>query len=433
MKNKWMKIASVFLAVFTVALALPACQKITAADSYMAIVPGILHIGRAEAVSLSLLSNGKPVTDIVDVVLLKDGKKVTNTSQTVSGTGTVTLNIPKNAAEGKYEVMVKGTGFTDKAPVSLEKTDMVFLETDKPIYKPGQTINMRVLTLDADLKPLTETATIEVLDAKGIKIFRTDVTTDDYGMASLELPVSTEPNLGTWKITAATEKSKNEVDVQVDEYVLPKYEVTVDLPKQWFLVSEPITGKIKAEYSFGKPVSGELKIEALKYVGQWQTYATITKSIDGEAAFELPAPGYVAGTPAGDGQGNVQLNITVTEKATGYLEKTSSLLTVAQSFMNLQLIPDSSVFKPGLPFSFLVVTETPDNKPVDASIANTITYSNSKFEVIRTDNKTIKTTKGKAILNITPPGDAIALTIEAMELTLSASAPIAQASKALQS
>jgi CD109 antigen len=177
MKNKWMKIASVFLAVITVALALPACQKITAADSYMAIVPGILHIGRAEAVSLSLLSNGKPVTDIVDVVLLKDGKKVTNTSQTVSGTGTVTLNIPKNAAEGKYEVMVKGTGFTDKAPVSLEKTDMVFLETDKPIYKPGQTINMRVLTLDADLKPLTETATIEVLDAKGIKIFRTDVTT----------------------------------------------------------------------------------------------------------------------------------------------------------------------------------------------------------------------------------------------------------------
>jgi len=433
MKNKWMKIASVFLAVFTVALALPACQKITAADSYMAIVPGILHIGRAEAVSLSLLSNGKPVTDIVDVVLLKDGKKVTNTSQTVSGTGTVTLNIPKNAAEGKYEVMVKGTGFTDKAPVSLEKTDMVFLETDKPIYKPGQTINMRVLTLDADLKPLTETATIEVLDAKGIKIFRTDVTTDDYGMASLELPVSTEPNLGTWKITAATEKSKNEVDVQVDEYVLPKYEVTIDLPKQWFLVNESITGNIKAEYSFGKPVGGELKVEALKYVGQWQTYATVTKTIDGEAAFELPAPGYVAGTPAGGGQGNVQLNITVTEKATGYVEKTSSLLTVAQTSMILQLIPDSTVFKPGLPFSFLVVTETPDNKPVDASIATTVTYSNSKFEVIRTDNKTVKTAKGKAILNITPPADAIALTIEAMELTPSASAPVAQASKVLQS
>jgi len=107
-------------------------------------------------------------------------------------------------------------------------------------------------------------------------------------------------------------------------------------------------------------------------------------------------------------------------------------LMVAQSSINLQLIPDSSVFKPGLPFSFLVVTETPDNQPVDANIDTTVTYSNSKFEVISTDKKTVQTVKGKAILNITPPADAIALTIEALELTLSASAPIAQATKVLQ-
>jgi CD109 antigen len=433
MKNKWFKIISLAFAVITLAMVLPACQKITAADSYVATVPSVLHIGRAEAVSLSLLKAGKPVTDIIDIILLKDGKKVTSTSHAVNGNGTITLNVPDNADAGLYEVMVKGTGFIDKAAVSVEKSYLVFVETDKPIYKPGQTVEMRVLTLDPDLKPITETATIEVLDAKGIKIFRTDVTTDDYGMANLELPISSEPNLGTWKINAITEKSTNELDVRVEEYVLPKYEVTVELQKNWFLVNEPIKGKIKAEYSFGKPVSGELKIEALRYIGQWETYTTYTKTIDGEIEFELPAVNYVTGTPAGGGNGNVQLNISVEEKSTGYVEKTSSLLTVAQSSINLQLIPDSSVFKPGLPFNILVVTETPDNLPVDAKIDTTVTYSNSKFEVISTEKKTLQTVKGKAILNITPPTNAIALTIEAFELTPDFSKQPAQATKVLQS
>ncbi|MDD5289455.1 MAG: alpha-2-macroglobulin family protein, partial [Dehalococcoidales bacterium] len=432
MKSRWFKTLSLVLAVITLVMVLPACQKVAAADSYVAIVPDVLHVGRAEAVSISLLSNAGAVRDIVEVALLKDGKRITTASKTINGNDTITLEIPSNAEEGKYEIQVKGTGFTDKTSITVEKSFLVFVETDKPIYKPGQTINMRVLTLDPELKPVVEPATVEVLDAKGIKIFRTEVETDEYGMANLELPISDEPNLGVWKINVVTEKSRNQLDVRVEEYVLPKYEVAVELPKEWFLVSEPIKGKIKAEYSFGKPVSGELKIEALKYVGQWQTYTTFTKVINGEVEFELPAVGYVAGTPANGGQGNVQLNITVEEKSTGYMEKTSRLLTVAQSSINLQLIPEGSVFKPGLPFSFLVVTETPDNKPVDAEVDATVTYSNSKFDVIKTDKKTLKTVKGTTIFDITPPEDAIALTIEAFELTPVSSVQPAQASQVLQ-
>ncbi len=432
MKNTLQKISALLLAVIVLGMILPACQQVSAADSYVAIVPDVLHSGRAEAVSVSLLSGGQSVKDNIEVTLLKDGKKVTGSRQTVKGTGTVTLNIPPDAEEGKYEIQVKGTGFTDKATVSVAKSYLVFVETDKPIYKPGQTINMRVLTLDSELKPVTEPATVEVLDAKGIKIFRTEVTTDEYGMAALELPISSEPNLGVWKINVVTEKSRNQLDVRVEEYVLPKYEITVELPKEWFLVSEPIKGKIKAEYSFGKPVTGKLEIEAVKYVGQWQTYTTLTKTIDGEVDFEIPAVGYVAGTPAGGGQGNVQLNITVEEPSTGYVEKTSRLLTVAQSSINLQIIPEGSSFKPGLPFSFLVITETPDNQPVDAEVDTTVTYSNSKFESIRTDKKSVKTVKGKAILDFEPPEDAIALSIEAFELTPVSSVQPARASKVLQ-
>ena len=147
-KNMWLKISALALAVIMVATILPACncQKVSATDSYVAIIPDVLHSGRAEAVSLSLLSGGQFMKDNIEVTLLKDDKKVTSARQTVNGAGTVTINIPQNAVEGEYEIQVTGTGFTDKASVSVAQSYLVFVETDKPIYKPGQTINMRVLT-----------------------------------------------------------------------------------------------------------------------------------------------------------------------------------------------------------------------------------------------------------------------------------------------
>jgi CD109 antigen len=433
MRKTWSRVAAlIFFMVITIT-AFPSCQKPTiAADTYLAILPDVLHSGRVETISISLLNSGDFVKDDIEVNLLKGNKKVTSTSRTIDGSGTINLDIPQNAAEGEYEIQVKGSGFTDKAPVSIAKDYLVFLETDKPIYKPGQTFYIRVITLDSELKPVIEPVTVEILDAKGIKVFRTETITDEYGMMELELPISNEPNQGVWKINAITEKSRNQLDVRVEEYVLPKYEISVELPKEWFLVNEPIKGKIKAEYSFGKPVTGELTIEAVRYVGQWETYTTISKTIDGEVEFELPAAGYVAGTPASGGQGNVQLDITVEEKSTGYVEQTSRLLTVAQSSVNLQLIPENSVFKPGLPFGFLVVTETPDNQPVDKDVDITITYSNSKFETIKTDKETVRTESGKAIYNFTPPDDAIAISIEAFELTPVSSVQPARDSRILQ-
>jgi CD109 antigen len=250
-------------------------------------------------------------------------------------------------------------------------------------------------------------------------------------MASLELPLSDEPNLGVWKITAETENSKTQLDVRVEKYVLPKYEVKIELPKQWFLVDEAITGSVSSEYSFGKPVKGELEITASRYVGEWEEYAVFSKEIDGDTDFEIPAVGYVAGTPASGGMGNVILDISVRETATGYEERTSTLLTVAQTPLNIQIIPESSVFKPGLPLSLLFVTETPANKPVNAKLDITITYLNAEYEEEDTQQKEVDTVNGTALIEVTPPDKAVAMIIEAFELTPVSSVQPAQAEKIL--
>ncbi|UCC60250.1 MAG: alpha-2-macroglobulin, partial [Dehalococcoidia bacterium] len=423
------------VAVLIVALLgsmLPGCTDVAqAVESYVIVAPKSLQVGGQEAVSVALFGEDGLTSGSVTVALLKDGERVLHASEHINGKGTLKFEVPDIEA-GAYEIRVTGNGFEDSAQVRVERSSLVFMETDKPIYKPGQTIHMRAITLNPDLRPESESVTVDVLDAKGIKIFRQELNTDEYGIATLDLPISNEPNLGGWKITATSENGETQLDVKVEEYVLPKYEVKMELPREWFLVTDPITGSVFAEYSFGKPVKGELVIKASRYVGEWEEYATLTKDIDGETVFELPAVGYVAGVPAAGGLGNVMLDISVTEDGTGYKESTSELLTVSDSALNIQLIPESLIFKPGLPFSLLIVTETPDNEPVDANIDVKIAYLDEDLEEVSNDTRQVTTAKGIALLQVTPPGKAVVMIVDCFELTPVSSVPPARVSRAIE-
>ncbi len=404
-------ISGFLTAVLFLTLLLPACSPPEPADSYAVVIPAVFQAGSKQAVSVTLFKGDKTIPGEVELTMYQGSEDILTVKQDINGKGTVPFTVP-DVAEGEYGIRIKGNNFEDETSITVERNYLVFLETDKPIYKPGQTIQMRVFTLDAELMPLSAGIVVEVQDAKSIKIFREETETDEYGMATLELPISTEPNLGVWKITTEGPTGKTQLDVRVEEYVLPKYEVKVELPKQWFLANEEITGKVTSEYSFGKPVSGELEIRASRYVGVWEEYATFTKPIDAEAEFTIPAAGYVAGVPAAGGMGNVMLDITVVEKATGYEEKTSTLLTVAESPVKLQIIPSGTTFKPDLPFSFLIVTETPDNKLIDEEVKVDITYLSHDFEEIGQFDETVNTVNGKIIFEITPPDDCAALVIK---------------------
>ncbi|MBI2854883.1 MAG: alpha-2-macroglobulin [Chloroflexi bacterium] len=420
-----MLISTILLAALLAPLISACIQKVEGSvDGYTAVLPAVIQSGSTQNISLSLFRGDQLASDTVELALLKGQDKVADSTARVDGKGTVRLDVPP-LEDGEYTVRLKGSGFQDEAKVKVDNSYLVFLETDKPIYKPGQTVHMRVISLSPELKPVSEKISVEVMDAKGTKVFRKAIDTDDYGTVTLDLPVSAEPNLGVWKIAAAGAKAKTQLDVRIEEYVLPKYEVKVDLPKEWFLVNEPITGKISAEYSFGKQVNGDLEIKASRYVGQWQDYATYTVPIDGQSEFTIPAAGYVAAVPAAGGQGNIMLNVSVIEEATGYNEKTSRMLTVAQSPTNLQVIPSGSMFKPGIPFSFLLVTKTPDGRLVEAKAKVRISYVSKEFKEIGSEDKTTDTIKGKALLQVTPPVNAVAMSIEA-------STPDARASKTVQ-
>ena len=384
------------------------------ADSFIAVVPKRLRAGYAERVSVSLFNGDSPVSGDVSLSLFDGENLAASVKATVNGAANLELPVP-HLEPGLYliEVEVQGVPEIRSASVQVEEGYLLFVETDKPIYKPGQTVRIRLMTLDALLKPWPSAATVEVQDAKGIKVFKREVATDDYGMTILDLPLSTEPNLGVWKLTALAGEQKTQLDVRVEEYVLPKYEVVVDTDKDWVLTNEAIQGAVSGEYSFGKPVVGDYEIVAWRYVGQWEEYARTGGSIDGEARFTIPQARYVAGVPAAGGQGNVRLDVTIREKGTGYEEATSRLLTVAAAPVVLKVIPENNVFKPGLDMSYLVIAEEPDGTPVDTDVTVTIDYLDSEFDFVQRETTNVATSGGKALVQFGPPSDAVRLALQA--------------------
>ena len=378
------------------------------ATGYLVSAPAAFRPGYSEGVSVSLFSaQNTPASGEVRLSLTRAGAPIATAVGYVEGAQTVFLNLPQIESGDDYTLEVSGPGFEDSTPMRVIDGAIVFVETDKPIYKLGQDLRVRVLRLDAELRPMPGEVTVEITDAKGIKVFRKQTTSDDYGMASLTMPLSTEPNLGVWKVTARYGEQTAQVDARVERCTLPRYEIDVTLPRDWVLADEQIEGVISAEYSFGRPVRGEVEIVAYRYVGTWERFASFSENIDGEVSFDLPAAQYVAGVPAAGGQGNVRLDITVSERSTGYVETNTHLLTVAESPINVRLIAESPSFKPSLPFSILVIAETPDNMPVDTDFPLHIYYYDENLDYILDESLDVSAVNGKALVSIEPPKDAV--------------------------
>ncbi len=401
-------------------------------DGYVALAPEVLRVGHAENVSVSLFDGQNPAKGDVRLALMQHRRVLVDTQAHIEGSGIVVLQVP-DVAPGNYQLEIEGKGFSETKTLWIEANKPVLLlGTDKPVYKPGQEILIRVLQLGPELKPLPGEFTVEIQDAKGNKIYREHSTSDDFGMANLNVPISSEPNLGVWKVTATAGEQTTETDVTVAEYTLPTFEVVVDVPKSWILANQPIIGTVTAEYSFGKPVRGEMEIVASRYVGtrkettalsgntvaanyvdQWEEFVIFAKEIDGAATFELPGVEFVGDVPAADDRANLALHVTVREKATGNAEYTSRRLSVVRTPVTLQIIPEGRAFKPGLPFKLLLVTETPDSEPVDGHVGVNVEYFGKYLGRINREFIETETADGRALLPITPPADAVALTLNA--------------------
>ena len=219
--------------------------------------------------------------------------KATPVEVVENGVGVVEVEVPLLAQEyvlgmydGKaktYKSKTKVTVVSDEGGESLDDVastrSLVRVETDKPLYAPGQKIKIRTLVADIENTALIKqkdgatVASVEVKDALERTIFKkADCAVDVFGVATAEVAIAKEqPPFGWWTVKAEVEidddgsKVVGETGFNVEEYVLPSFDVTFDASSMPLYVlasksANEFSGKVESAYTYGKAVEGKAKV-----------------------------------------------------------------------------------------------------------------------------------------------------------------------------
>uniref|UniRef100_A0A452R6E2 Pregnancy zone protein n=1 Tax=Ursus americanus TaxID=9643 RepID=A0A452R6E2_URSAM len=254
-------------------LLLPRDASTTPKPQYLVLVPSQLYAGVPEKACVMLNHLNETVT--LNIILEYGMQARTLLADLVTEKNSFycsPFTLPSSS--GLITVEVKGPTqqFIKRKTVHIMKVDsLVFVQTDKPIYKPGQTVRFRVVSVDVNFHPLNETVSL-ITNPKRNRIFQWQNLRLQGGLSQLSFPLSVEPTLGTYKVKLQKESGeKTEHPFEVNEYVLPKFEVQVKMPKTIGFLDEEFTVSVCGLYTYGKPVSGLVTINVCRKYSRYHS------------------------------------------------------------------------------------------------------------------------------------------------------------------
>lgn len=307
-------------------------------------------------------------------------------------------------------------------PIEIADKASLLLTTEKPLYQPGQTLHLRALALERANHRADggRKLTFEVEDAKGNKVFKKATETDKFGIASAEFTLADEVNLGAYHVRALmgdAEAPVNsaEITVNVERYVLPRFKVAVEFDKKDgkekrdYRPGEHVTGTVRANYFFGKPVdhaavtvkvSGmdEEEFEAAKEEGKTDG--------DGVFHFDLKLPGYFAGRPLSQGAARALVEATVKDGA-DHAETRGEPVTVSATPLLLTAIPEGGTLVPNMENEVFLLSAYPDGSPAKTTL--TVHWREGGVDRLETDEA------GVALLRLNPGAGLDSLKVDAVD------------------
>ncbi|NXR66779.1 OVOS protein, partial [Rhadina sibilatrix] len=241
---------------------------VSSETQYVLLVPSVVRSDAAQTACVQLHNLSEPLS--VSVVLHYGRAQKTLLEEPVTENDFFKCSeftVPPATSDPVAFISFSAKGATvdlaERRSVAIRNVDgAVFVQTDKPLYKPGQTVMFRVVTLDTQFRPVQETyPRIIIEDPEQNKIFQWLEVTSKNGIVQLSFPLISEPILGSYEITVETKSGEKEYQsFRVEEYVLPKFEVTTTGPKMISFFDEEVRVNVCASYTYGQPVQGNAQI-----------------------------------------------------------------------------------------------------------------------------------------------------------------------------
>ncbi|NXS76044.1 A2ML1 protein, partial [Pandion haliaetus] len=230
----------------------------------------------------------------------------------------------------------------------------IFIQTDKAVYKPGQQVKFRILSLDKDFTPSSKK------DPSGNRIAQWREVSPRQGIMDLSLPLAAEPALGTYVI----EVEGKSHSFSVEEYVLPKFEVTIDLPAVVLEKHKKFQMEICGRYTYGKPVQGKVQASLCQPFG----YIRILYRLDSAPQKEMNCI-EVSGQTEKNGcfstevslsafnltssmyQKQFQVEALLVEDGTGLEMKNTKSCKILPEILTVTFENTDDFYKPGIPYT----------------------------------------------------------------------------------
>uniref|UniRef100_A0A670K9B6 C3 and PZP like alpha-2-macroglobulin domain containing 8 n=1 Tax=Podarcis muralis TaxID=64176 RepID=A0A670K9B6_PODMU len=323
-------------------------------------------------ISVVIFNPAKETT--VQIQLTVKGETVARGHGTVLGKGTIKLKVPPGLRGqahlkvwGNRHLAEEGYIFHNHTTVTIDsKGASVFIQTDKPVYKPKQKVLINLFTVNPDLRPVDEK------DPRGSRMIEwNNLKPVCCGVLNVSFPLSDQPVFGEWLIFAALQGQVYNKTFEVQKYVLPKFEVRIDPPRYIRDLGACEKATVHARYTFGKPVAGRLAVNmTVNGVGYYKHESghPVLKNmeIDGSADFDVCVSDMMPADVPEHFRGTVSIWATVTG-ADGSSQVTFDDSTpVQKQLVDIKYSRGTPKhFKPGLPYRAKVEVTYPDGSPAD--------------------------------------------------------------------
>ncbi len=194
-------------------------------------------------------------------VLLSDGASV-RYELTTGADGTV-----MQSWEGTWG-QVKAFGIAGKSVASSEALPGAtvawgyqmkgYVYTDRPVYRPNQSVNWKAILRNVGGGYYTTTAgekvKVEVRAPNGLVLYEGEHQTTEYGTVTGATALGDEPALGTYTVKATIAEKDFVGTFQVLEYKKPEMTVDIVAEKEAYVAGEEVKAKVQVAYTFGGPV-----------------------------------------------------------------------------------------------------------------------------------------------------------------------------------
>ncbi|NWT94212.1 A2ML1 protein, partial [Urocynchramus pylzowi] len=266
-------------------------------------------------------------------------------------------------AKGKEEIVALHVSIQgDSLDVSESKKVMlralspgILIQTDKAVYKPGQEVKFRVVSLDKDLTPSKQKLPLVFLkDPSGNRIAQWRELTPRQGIVDLSLPLASEPALGTYTISVEGKSHS----FSVEEYVLPKFEVTIHLPSVLWEQDKKFPVEICGRYTYGKPVQGRVQADLCLRQKLWshqrqKTCTQVTGQTEKNGCFstEVSLAAFKEMILASFSRKKLEVEASLVEDGTGLEMKSTKSCNFSPKTVTVTFENPDHTYKPGLPYS----------------------------------------------------------------------------------